>query len=273
MIRYNGREITFGKYPNGEVNLRKIRIDPRDINHVVTLKYENDADLFHLLLVRKALDVPVTLRITYAPYSRMDRESDTYTFSLKVFTEFINSMNWERVVIYEPHSDVLPALLDRVQVVNVTGSPLMHSKLNIAFNGDPYQVFYPDAGAQKRYAENFKDHEHLVGFKTRDFETGRILNSYVVGERKMDNVAIVDDLCSKGGTFVLAARHLADMGFKKIILLVAHCEYTAFLGEVFTSELFSKVITTDSIMDQTHGGGILDVIPLTEFKWRYDEHN
>src|SRR4051812_33443898 len=119
MILYNGRRLVFGKFPNGEVNLKKIKFDPLDIDHVVTLKYENDEDLFHLLMVREALNVPVTLRITYAPYSRMDRDTDIYTFSLKTFTSFINAMNWDRVVIYEPHSDVLPALLDRVKVVHV----------------------------------------------------------------------------------------------------------------------------------------------------------
>lgn len=268
MILYNNRPVVFGQFPNGEVNLHKFQIDPEIIRHVVTLKYESDADLFHLLLVRKALDVPATLRITYVPYSRMDRDSDTYTFSLKVFTEFINAMNWERVVIYEPHSDVVTALLDRVQVVNVTSSPLMQSKINVAFGTTTdYQVFYPDAGAQKRYAADFKDHEHLVGFKTRDFETGRILDSFVVGERKSDNVVIVDDLCSKGGTFVRAAAILRELGFKRIILVVTHCENTSLQGDIFVSGLIEKVITTDSIINREEQFEELVILPLTDFKW------
>lgn len=277
MILYNNRRIIFGKFPNGEVYLQKtsVWIDTQDINHVVTLKYEDDSDLFHLLLVRKALDVPVTLRITYTPYSRMDRDSDTYTFSLKVFTEFINSMNWERVVIYEPHSDVLPALLDRVQVVSVTNSPLMQSKVNIAFGTTDYQTFYPDAGAQKRYSpidssgelRQWRTEHGLIGFKKRDFATGKILEQSVIGEKVSDNVVILDDLCSKGGTFVLAAEQLKTMGFKRIILVVAHCENTIFDGEIFSSGLIEKVITTDSIVNIAKSFDKLQIIPLTEFKW------
>lgn len=264
MILYNNREVHFGHFPNGESNLRHLPISVLDTTHVVTLKYESDADLFHLLLVRKALDFPATLRITYTPYSRMDRESDTYIFSLKVFTDFINSMYWEKVVIYEPHSDVLSALLNKVQVVDVTSSPIMQAKINIAL-GSEYQVCYPDVGAFKRYSDKFKMSNPLIGFKVRDFETGHIKSLSISGFRALDNVAIVDDLCSKGGTFVLAAERLRAMGFKKIVLAVAHCENTVYEGRIFG--LIDKIITTDSILDGNKYPDKLSIIPLTDFKY------
>lgn len=266
MILHNNKEIVFGRFPNGEVNLPKIKIDPQDINQVVTLKYENDSDLFHLLLVRKAIEGPATLRITYTPYSRMDRDSDVYTFSLKVFTEFINAMNWEKVIVYEPHSDVLPALLDRVQVIDVTANSIMQAKIRIQFGTmTDYQVCYPDVGAFKRYSEKFKTANPLIGFKIRDFETGKIKSLSVTGEHQSDNVAIVDDLCSKGGTFVLAARALRQKGFKKVILAVAHCEYNIFNGEIFNSNLIDHVITTDSILDYSQSFKSLSVMSLGSF--------
>lgn len=268
MIQYNGRELTFGKFPNGEVNLRmtEIEINPLDIEHAVTLKYEGDEDLFHLLLVRETLLVPATLHILYTPYSRMDRDSDVYAFSLKTFANFINGMKWPKVVIYEPHSDVLPALLDRVKVINVTASPLMRSNIDLAFLGEPYQVCYPDVGAFKRYSDRFKTGDSLVGFKIRDFETGRITSLDISGHRSKDNVVIVDDLCSKGGTFVLTATKLREMGFKKIVLAVAHCENTIYKGEVFISGLIDKVITTDSILNDNPYPKQLFVIPMSAFK-------
>jgi len=266
MITYNGKVLSFGQYPNGESNLKHIRRDILDINHVVTLQYEGDADLFHLLLVRRELrDVSVTLRITYVPYSRMDRESDTYVFSLKVFTEFINAMNWERVVIYEPHSDVLPALLDRVQVINVVTSFQILTRVNLAVKGT-YQVCYPDVGAFKRYSDKLKTPDPLIGYKVRDFETGNIVTLKIEGKQNSDNVVIFDDLCSKGGTFILAAEQLQIMGFKRIFLAVAHCEQTIFKGEVLTSGLIEKVITTDSIL-RVDSSDNLQVLPLARFGW------
>lgn len=263
MILYNNKKVQFGRFPNGEVNLNKIKIDPRDLNHVVTLKYEDDSDLFHLLLVRKALSVPATLRIMYVPYSRMDRESDTYTFSLKVFCDFINSMNWEKVIVYEPHSDVTPALLDRVEVVPVT--TLLLSTLD-QLVATEYQIYYPDAGAQKRYPDTPNS---LLGIKRRDFKTGKIIDQQVIGERSADVVVIMDDLCSKGGTFVLAAEKLRKMGFKIILLVVAHTEETIFKGEVF--DYIDGVVTTDSILDPSSEDALkyrnkLYITPLSRFQ-------
>lgn len=262
MILYNGKEILFGQFPNGEVNLKKDYFNTI-LPSVITLKYGGDADLFHLLLVKESLNTPATLRITYVPYSRMDRDSDIYAFSLKTFTNFINGQDWKEVVVYEPHSDVLPALLDMCRVVHVTGSPLMRSRINEAFGTTDYQVCFPDVGAFKRYSDSFKVGDPLIAFKLRDFETGKILALNVTGERTKDDVVIVDDLCSKGGTFVMAAQQLKAMGFKRIILAVAHCENTIFKGEVFSSGLIDKVITTDSIL---HNNGAetkgLQIIPL-----------
>lgn len=266
MILYNGKEILFGQFPNGEINLKKFdyrtNLDADSPAHTITLKYESDADLFKLALVKEYFStLPVTLRITYVPYSRMDRDSDTYAFSLRTFTNFINWMEWDEVVIYEPHSDVLPALLDVVRVVDVSSSFRMQEAIASTL-GSNYQVFFPDAGAQKRYADDFESRPYLVGFKHRDFVTGKLTDSQVVGERKSDNVAIVDDLCSRGGTFVLAAEKLRAMGFKRIILAVAHCENTIFLGKIFTDGLIEKVITTDSIL-YPNGSPKLQIIPLT----------
>lgn len=268
MLLYNNKLVEFGKFPNGEVNLRKIEFSDRLVRRVVTLKYEGDEDLFHLLLLKKALgETPAILRITYVPYSRMDRDSDTYVFSLKVFADFINAMNWPMVVIYEPHSDVLPALLDRVQVVNVTTTLL---KDYVAIKN--YQVCYPDVGAFKRYSEQVKTGNALVGFKSRDFETGRILALNISGKKQSNDVIIIDDLCSKGGTFVLAAQKLREIGFKRVHLVVTHCENTIYKGQVFYN--LDTVITTDSIIDKVTQDTIdysfknkLVVIPLTEFKY------
>ena len=246
MLSFNGHEIQFGHFPNGEVNVTKNFLYNKNKNSVinkVTLKYEGDEDLFRLALVRSAIDFPCELHITYVPYSRMDREKD-YIFSLKVFANYINSLNFDQVVIYEPHSDVTPALIDRVKVVEV-----VHKLIRRVYDRNNYQLYYPDAGAQKRY-DFYSPYETLVGIKKRDFKTGKILSLQVVGERhpSITTAVIVDDLCSKGGTFVMAADALREMGFTTIFLVVGHCEHTIFQGKVF--EVIDQVITSDSILNK-----------------------
>lgn len=265
MILFNGHKVEFGRFPNGEIYLEKTWLEMESLYNDVVFKYEGDfegeKDLFKLLLLRQVLRNTSTLHIPYVPYSRMDRDSKDYTFSLLTFTSFINAMAWDEVVIYEPHSDVTPALLDRVRVRNVVFPYLIDC---IALTD--YQLFFPDAGAQKRY-ESASDNA-LVGFKKRDFKTGKILRLDILGEREKDTVVIVDDLCSKGGTFVLAAKRLREIGFTTVILVVAHCEKTIFSGQVFDSKLIDQVITTDSILETEEFHSNLHIVKLGDINWK-----
>lgn len=267
MILFNGEPIPFGMFPNGETLIPKPFFTQHwKVSNVVTLKYEGDDDLFKLLLVRKALWFPCTLEITYFPYSRMDRNSEEYIFTLKSVAKYINWLEWTNVIVYEPHSDVTPALLNHCKSVYLV--PKLLAKLlttipNGMFGVDPFQLFYPDAGAQKRY--NLTSPE-LIGFKKRDFKTGKITEYQIFGEREpsIDHVIIVDDLCSKGGTFVLAAEKLRAMGFTHIDLVVGHCEETIFEGKLFSTDLVDHVWTTDSIIKDNRNESKLTVIPIKE---------
>jgi ribose-phosphate pyrophosphokinase len=60
-------------------------------------------------------------------------------------------------------------------------------------------------------------------------------------------VLIVDDICSRGGTFVHTAKALKDAGAANVYLYITHCERTIFNGEIFSSGLIEKVFTTNSI--------------------------
>ena len=70
---------------------------------------------------------------------------------------------------------------------------------------------------------------------------------------------IVDDLCSKGGTFILTASKLREMGATEIYLVVTHCEDTIFSGDILKTDLIKKVYTTNSILSKEH-----EKIELTE---------
>lgn len=263
MIFLNGTKIEFGQFPNGEANLPKLK--QSDVNTII-LKYEDDRDLFRLLLVRQWLDEPVHLHITYFPYSRMDRRSDDYEFTLYSVADYINLLDFSSVTIYEPHSDVTPALLEKVIIESPI--PYLIGKLDVEYLPTKWawQPFYPDAGAQKRYSEFLNIEDELVGFKKRDFKTGRITDLQIIGKRLSNTVVIVDDLCSKGGTFVLAAEKLHEMGFEKVYLVVAHCEKTIFEGKILITDLIDGVYTTDSIIDIDggHEHSKLHIFPLIQ---------
>jgi ribose-phosphate pyrophosphokinase len=106
----------------------------------------------------------------------------------------------------------------------------------------------------KRYSGMFQL-PYAFGIKKRDWSTGKIEGLEISGlaeciENK--NILIVDDICSRGGTFYHSAKKLKELGANKIYLYISHCENTILEGEVLTSGLIEKVYTTNSIFTERH---------------------
>lgn len=255
MIYVNGKEVNFSQFPNGETKVDESSIDCEHLSEII-LKFENDLDLIRLMFVKKYLDslyCQSFLRVGYMPYSRMDRSENNSAFTLKYVSEFINSLNFDSIEISEPHSDVCVALLNRCATTYPT-EHILEDVIKITnFDKGIDYLYFPDAGAQKRYG-NINGFNQLVGFKKRDFQTGRIESLKVIGDvvGKDFKVIIVDDLCSRGGTFMLSGEKLKEIGAGEIHLIVGHCEDTIFDGDILTTDLITKVYTTDSILTRTH---------------------
>jgi ribose-phosphate pyrophosphokinase len=275
---------------------------PRKNSNTILFEFENDKDIFHLMCIKDFVDenwpaVPCHLIMPYIPYSRMDRAEEQRLFTLKSFTKIINSLNFATVTVWEPHSDVSPALINRVRIINKSSylatlvlrkeiegitfpnrcsvlsslSNVLSTSLYISESekekGKEKGIYFvfPDAGAEKRYSKQIKYPNVLTCSKTRDFETGEIKKLEVNGyERAQDcRVAIiVDDLASKGGTFVFTASQLREYlpHLEKIILCVTHCENTIYEGSVLSGNEIDEVYTTDSIVKEREGEKKLIVI-------------
>lgn len=255
MIYFNGERLEIKKFPNGEALMYSESLMVSSDENEIKVKFENDEDITHLIFLKGHLDelsVKCNLIIPYMPYSRMDRTEGTIIFTLKHLCRLINSLNFKSVTIYEPHSDVSTALIDRVKVVNM--SKVITEKLLSEFNTEDVYLVYPDAGAAKRYSNQIAYKKVLTANKERDFKTGHIKKLEINGEigSKSFRAIIVDDLCSKGGTFELTASKLKEMGATEIYLVVAHCENTIFEGKLLNNDLITRIYTTNSILSKEH---------------------
>lgn len=257
MIKINGQEVVFEKFPNGETRLVHESISNDVIAKAfpnVHFKYENDSDLIKLMFVKEFLDslkyITSTLTIYYMPYSRMDRSENGSPFTLKYVANFINGLNFDKVIVIEPHSDVTTALLDRAEAKYINFDLIEKVKKEIGFDEENDSIMFPDAGASKRYSK-MKAKNVIIGNKVRNFETGEILGLDLIRNNvgsTGNKVLIVDDLSSYGGTFVHSAKRLKAEMFEEIYLLVAHAENSIFEGELFNN--VTGVFTTDSILSQ-----------------------
>ena len=217
--------------------------------------YENDGEIFALYSItqhiRRVFYKPtINLVMPYCPHARMDRvKNDEDVFTLKYFTEILNSLNFNQVEILDPHSPVCEALINNVLV---TAPDYLIEKVLNELNLD--LVFYPDEGAMKRYS-NLCNMEYAFGIKKRDWKTGVIKGLDIAGpidKIKGSNILIIDDICSKGGTFYHSAKTLKEAGAENIYLYITHCENTIFEGELLTSDLISHIYTTNSIFTKEH---------------------
>lgn len=63
---------------------------------------------------------------------------------------------------------------------------------------------------------------------------------------KIHTAIIRDDLCDGGATFIECAKQLRDLGFKEVVLCVAHGFFTRGVDHLFNNGI-DKIITTDSV--------------------------
>jgi ribose-phosphate pyrophosphokinase len=252
MIRVDGVEIKQGHFPD---NTLLMKFDPFECNGNILVEwfYETDAELFTLICVKRKLDElgyphPISLDLPYIPHARMDRvKNPEDVFTLKYFCEVINSLNFAQVWVRDAHSNVSLALLDRVKEEPITGYIV-----NAILQSDAEALFFPDEGAMKRYSGGF-DIPYAFGMKKRDWKTGQIQGLDLINTEAIvgKNVLIVDDICSKGGTFYYSAKALKAAGAKSVSLYVTHCEKTIILGELAESDgLVDHVYTTKSIFPE-----------------------
>lgn len=258
MLLLNGWSLETGAFPNGEswVNIRD-QIELKHYNHV-EMVFESNDDLINLMCVKRFLDekeVKAMLVTRYFPYSRMDRYNSHYAFSLKYVADFINSLGFSKVIIHEPHSDVVSALVNRVSVYSWIESILPKICKTICFDCTQDLICFPDAGAVKRYGMKL-NLPYCYGQKERDFKTGQIiglkLETTATNVRK---VLIVDDLCSRGGTFLEMGKCLKNTfgNEVEIYLAVAHCENNVFNGELLNVDSpIKQIFTSSSLIRAEH---------------------
>ena len=220
-------------------------------------KYEDDSELFTLICLRKHYSqAEARLWMFYCPHARMDRVKDTNdVFTLKYFAEVINDLNFMQVNILDPHSSVCTALINNVRVLSpepyITQA---YDDIRKDIKLAPLMMFYPDEGSMKRYSSTALG-EYAFGIKKRDWKTGKIEGLDVAGcvdKIKDSRILIVDDICSRGGTFYHSAKKLKELGAKEIYLYITHCENTILEGELLTSGLIEKIYTTNSIFTKEH---------------------
>lgn len=254
MILLNEKQVEVKYFPNGEINLDESLVELIDkennVQHI-TLRFETNEDLVVMTFVSEWLKEESyeeqILHIPYLPYSRMDRKVNYHLFSLKYVAKMINSLDFKQVYILEHHSDVSIELIENAVPISYTKTLIEKAMKDISFNKETDIIIFPDMGAQKRYKNLLNDDIRLfVGFKKREFKTGKIIGLELEGDNKpVGKALIVDDLCSRGGTFIQIANACGELDIHDVSLVVTHLESNVYNGQIF--DYVENVYTTNAL--------------------------
>ena len=219
--------------------------------------------MFYLMLIKKHLERHLTnvdyyLFMPYIPNARMDRvKNDDEVFTLKYFCDFINSLNFLRVYVLDAHSDVSTALLNNCENDN----PRDYIKDAIRQISDDIVLYFPDAGAAKRYSDLFPEIMYCYGEKKRDWKSGKILGLDIRSngiDLNGKTVLMIDDIIAYGGSLFYSANALKEVGVDKIYAYATHTENSILDREKGTliksleNNTVERLFTTNSLFSGKH---------------------
>lgn len=273
MIFVNQCIVNYFSFPGKEIHLtRDWKIYNTYSNQLVEISFEGSDDIMALLLVDNLLKLQnykYDLLIKYFPYARQDRHTTKDSpFSLRVMTDIIKLCNVNKVIVWDPHSDILEALLPEGMLEVVSQSSLLVDTLKDGYQylKKNFAIVSPDSGALKKIyscAKAFSfDVPVVKADKNRNTATGEITGSMVynlqdVGDK---DLLIVDDICDGGRTFIELAKAIKD-----------HCDYKQNKIHLYiTHGIFSKGLDVfDQYIDKIFCANIINKeVNLKEYNKR-----
>lgn len=205
-------------FPGGETHVT-LAVDVPADELEVRAHLPNAEAVMMLLMATDALrraypGLPIDLYLPYVPYARQDRVANPgESLSAKVFCDLVNAQAYRRVVIQDPHSDVVPALLERVVIEDPLPALSRAAESIYARTGSKaFALVAPDAGARKRVMKLAQALGTAVVFadKVRDTRTGAITGTEIHGELPECPLLVTDDICDGGRTFTELAAALSS---------------------------------------------------------------
>lgn len=197
----------------------------------------------------------VTALIPYLPGARQDRGNP---FGAKVYANLVNAIGADQVVCFDPHSPVMPALIERLRIVE------QHTVIAAALGrsvADYAGIICPDAGARDRAG---KTAAHLglpvyYATKKREYASGKLSGFDCEPLPTEGKFLVVDDICDGGGTFRGLAQ-ATGLGPERLDLWVSHGVFSG--NAPALREHYGRIRTTDSHPGATNPAVAATVTPL-----------
>jgi ribose-phosphate pyrophosphokinase len=244
-------------FKGGEPHLKITESLTEDDAIMITCRAINFEEFGKVLLAADALRRfgihRMELFIPYFPAARQDRVMvPGEPLSVKVYADMINMMYFDKVYVFDAHSEVTPALIENCVVIP---NHAMVREILKGIKGE-YVLVSPDGGALKKiYKLSFA----LGGIpvveasKKRDVKTGK-LSSFHVYEDNLNGKTciVVDDICDGGGTFLGLGEQLKVKGAGELKIIASHGIFSR--GVEHLKEMYTGIYSSDSFSTRNDEG-------------------
>lgn len=207
-------------------------------NLLLLIQCSNSLD--NLFAKKKELVIPYLMG---ARFDRLMQKGDSV--DLKVIANLINGCGFEKVYLYDVHSDTSTVLIENS--INISNAKLVKQ-----YTKEDAILICPDAGAVKKVSKYFELNSNIKDViycnKIRDLRNGNITLKVLESDKcEGKNCVIIDDLCDGGGTFLAIASQIKPA---HITLIVTHGIFSKGF-EVFKG-IFDEIIVSDSYAEYTN---------------------
>jgi ribose-phosphate pyrophosphokinase len=251
------------RFPDGQqtVDMVDTYFGPTKPTIQIRSRMNDFKDLELILCATQALrNLGITEIELFVPYFLGGRSDRLFQYGgvhylKQVIVPIINSQGYSKVTVFDPHSDVLEALITNFTKTN--NHKLVKFALEQIDNKndarDRICLVSPDAGAYKKIfdvGKEFQIDNIITANKVRDVKSGEIIRTEipVLDQHKDLSYVILDDICDGGRTFIELAKVMKDSRpTAKLYLVVSHGIFSKGLKEL--SQYFDGIFTTDSIRD------------------------
>lgn len=255
-----GENVKITLFPDSQPHINLQNIEEGDEVKVICSITDTNK-LLQLLETANALDnVFAKKKVLVIPYlmaARYDRLMQTGdSIDLKVVADLINMCGFEKVYLYDVHSEV--SLLLIKNAVAITNEALVK-----AYDKTDAVLICPDAGASKKVGKYFGWNSNIKDIvycsKNRDLSTGKLTLEILEPQQcENRNCVIIDDICDGGGTFLAIAEKIKPA---HLTLIVTHGIFSK--GFDVLHNYFQQIIVSDSLYKK-YDSSIIKTLPHFE---------
>lgn len=242
------------QYPDGQQDIVITYIESSSV--IIKSRMNSFRDIEKILCTTAALRrigcKNIELAVPYVLGARGDRKFQWggTSYLRDVVAPILNAQNYNRVNVYDIHNPVMAdACIDRLVVQD--NSKLVQEALTDIGREDVI-ICCPDEGASKKICPLLKKIEYtgdvITCSKKRDVN-GSITETSVGNLTSCKNrpVAIIDDICDGGRTFIEIAKKVQERDCNEMYLIISHGIFSNGYEEL--SKWFKKIYCTNSVSD------------------------